>query len=336
MAPKKITPLATTLSKARGVNVPLGEFELIESYFRRGFPASAAVSVANGDDCAGLMLPPGEQVLTSVDTLVESVHFPVDAPAEALGYRSLMVAASDLAACGATPHAFTLCLTAPELEESWLAAFSAGLARAAADCGMALIGGDTTRGPLALSVQVLGSAPVGSALLRGGAAAGDDIYVSGSLGDARAALAYLHCESPADSQRELLQRYWYPRARLVLGQALRDIASAAIDLSDGLAADLTHILQASEVGADIELQRLPLSSALLAADEAAHNTALAGGDDYELCFTAAPSQREAIAGLAHRLALPLTRIGQTRAAAGLRCVDGQGKDHPLPSGYRHF
>lgn len=314
----------------------LGEFELIESFFRRGFPATAAISVANGDDCAGLLLPSGEQLLTSVDTLVESVHFPVGAPAEALGYRSLAVAASDLAGCGAKPLAFTLCLTAPALEESWLAGYSQGLARAAADCDLALIGGDTTRGPLTMSVQVLGCAPVGEALLRSGAAAGDDIYVSGYLGDARAALTYLHSESPSQHQQALLQRYWYPQARLTLGQALRGVASAAIDLSDGLAADLGHILQASGIGADIELHRLPVSSALFAVDDSPHDTALAGGDDYELCFTAAPSQRYAIASLAERLALPLTRVGQTRTTDGLRCVDSQGRTHPLPSGYRHF
>lgn len=314
----------------------LGEFELIEQFFRHGFAASDSVTIANGDDCAGLRLPPGHELLTSVDTLVESVHFPAGAPAEALAYRSLMVAASDLAGCGADPLGFTLCLTASALEPPWLSAFSSGLAKAAADCGLALLGGDTTRGPLTLSVQVLGSAPAGEALLRGGASAGEDIYVSGTLGDARAALAYLQQHQASPAQQQLLQRYWYPAARLALGQALRGKATAAIDLSDGLAADLGHVLAASGLGADIELSRLPVSAALAETDAQAAETALAGGDDYELCFTAPLSQRDAIATLATQLSLPLTRIGSTRAEPGLRCRDAKGGDYPLPSGYRHF
>jgi thiamine-monophosphate kinase len=325
--------------------MPVSEFELIDRYFRhryQGGDQSANLQdprfpVAIGDDCAGLIPPEGEQLLISVDTLVESVHFPRQFDPAYLGRRALAVCVSDLAACGAKPLAYTLALTLPVVEEAWLAAFSQSLHTAADEFGISLIGGDTTRGPLSLSIQVMGSAPPGQALLRSGAQTGDDIYVSGSLGDAAAALACLDLRAPSEHQQQLLNRYCAPSPRLQLGMALRGIASAAADVSDGLAADLGHILKASGVAATLQLKTLPLSEALLAeAGVKAVDYAMGGGDDYELCFTAPVMYRAEIAVLSADLQLPLTRIGSVAEGRGLRCLDSQGAVYPLPAGYQHF
>ncbi len=313
----------------------LSEFALIERFFRPLSAESAFLRCGIGDDCAVLAPAVGEELLLSVDTLVESVHFPEHYPAEALARRALAVCVSDLAAAGASPRAFTLTLTAPQLDEVWLAGFSATLAAEAARYGMALAGGDTTRGPLCITLQVMGVAPRGAALLRSGAKLGDRIYVSGTLGDARAALAVLDVNEPDADQQQWLRRYHQPEPRLALGQALRGIASAAIDISDGLAADLGHILRCSGVGATVRLASLPLSAAL-AGHPSALDYALSGGDDYELCFTAPPQHAAAIAALAETLQLPLSYIGDIAAEPGLRCIDAQGGDYCPAAGYQHF
>ena len=315
----------------------VSEFDLIEKYFRNLTAPTSTVPVGIGDDCAVLDIPADEQLLISVDTLVETVHFPRDYPPAYLARRALAVCVSDLAASGAKPLAFTLALTLPKVREEWLAAFSASLRLAADEYGIALVGGDTTRGPLCLSLQVMGSAPRGQALLRNGAQVGDRIYVSGNLGDARAALDCLAEAQPDEHQQRLLLRYHHPEPRLALGMALRGIATAAVDVSDGVAADLGHILKASGVGACLQLGALPLSDALRSnAEGAALDYALAGGDDYELCFTAPVNMIAQVAGLSRQLNISLSDIGCIEENLGLRCLDRQGNPYSLPAGYQHF
>ncbi len=318
----------------------LNEFELIRRFFSPLSAADENVVCGIGDDCALLALAPGEQLATSVDSMVAGRHFPVDADPGKLGWRCLAAATSDLAACGARPLGFTLALTLPSADESWLAAFASGLGEAARAFELPLVGGDTTRGPLTLSLQVLGSVSAGAALRRSGARDGDHIWVSGSLGDARAALDLLDRDiAGLHSGQALLDRYWRPQPRLALGRALVGIASAAIDVSDGLAADLQHILECSGVGADLHAGALPLSDALRHHYSAEQATAyaLGGGDDYELCFTAAPEQGARLQALALELQLPLSRIGAITAAPGLRCTDAGGRPLALQyAGFQHF
>ena len=312
----------------------LSEFALIQRFFQPLSTTSAFVRCGIGDDCALLSPAAGDELALSVDTLVEGVHFPNNYPADHLARRALATCVSDLAAAGATPRAFTLALTLPESRSDWLSAFSAALAQEAARYSMSLVGGDTTRGPLCLSFQVMGAVPNGKALLRSGARPGDDIYVSGDLGGARAALDYLELAAPNEAQQACLERYHRPQARVALGEALRDIASAAVDISDGLAADLGHILSASDVGARLRLQQLPVLAAIAELPEA-RDYALSGGDDYELCFTAAPAHRETLMALSAELHLPLTRIGDIVAQGGLQCVDAKGAA-AANLGYQHF
>lgn len=316
----------------------LHEFDLIERYFRVESAAQPQVLCGIGDDCAMLQLPPGESLLVSVDTLVESVHFPKHILPAQLARRALAVCVSDLAACGAMPLGFTLALTLPEINEIWLAAFSVALREAASEYAIPLVGGDTTKGPLGLSLQVMGSAPASQALLRNGAQAGDDIYVSGTLGAARAALPLLDSSEQLSSiQRECLQAYYQPQPQLALGVALRGVASAAIDISDGLAADLEHILRASGVGAQINTADLPVATAVLAlCPEQATDFALGGGDDYQLCFTAPALARASLQAIAATLNTRLTRIGVVEQAQGLRCVDASGQKVMPAAGYQHF
>ncbi|CAA0079561.1 Thiamine-monophosphate kinase [Zhongshania aliphaticivorans] len=322
--------------------MPASEFDIIQRYFREGAGRISAAQAERvrcgiGDDCAVLSLPAGDEMLLSVDTLVESVHFPANYSPQLLARRALAVCVSDLAASGASPMAFTLALTLPAVDEDWLAAFSSSLADAAAEFGMILVGGDTTRGPLCLSLQVMGSAPAGQALLRSGAQVGDAIFVSGHLGDANAALAFLNTESSEllPSQRELLARYHAPVPRLALGQKLRNLATAAIDISDGLVADLGHILKASGVAGVIRLSDLPISAAL-AEHGGSIDSALSGGDDYELCFTAPASRRAEVVALAQTLNVALTEIGSIQAGSGLRCFDAQNNVYTPVGGYQHF
>lgn len=310
----------------------MGEFDLIRRYFQR--PPGAGVEVGVGDDCAVVVPTPGARWLVSSDMLVEGRHFLSTVDPVRLGHKALAVNLSDLAACGATPRGFTLALALPRVDEAWLAGFARGLLQLADASGCALIGGDTTQGPLNLCITVFGEAPPGQALLRGGARAGDAIWVSGRLGDARLALEVFRGTTRLDGHgfEAVRAAMECPTPRLALGQALRGIATAAIDVSDGLLGDLGHILAASNVGARLDVDALPRSAVLAAqATELQRECLLAGGDDYELVFTAPPGVRLPDVGVA------LTRIGVIEADAGLRVVDGYGAavEHGLRS-FDHF
>jgi thiamine-monophosphate kinase len=314
----------------------MDEFELIRKVFlpvARATTCSGLV-VGPGDDCAVQSLPEGTELVFSVDTLVEGAHFPFDYPADYLGWRSLAAAASDLAAMGADPVCFTLALTLPDSDESWLSGLGRGLAAAASEFGLALAGGDTTRGPLTLTLQVHGTVPGGKAILRSGARPGNLVCVSGTLGDAGAALDWLAVSKPPQAALKLLERYHHPRPRLRLGAGLRGRATAAIDLSDGLSSDLGHILAASGVGAEIRAEHLPLSAALrdLYGQEKARALAMDSGDDYELCFTLPPEQWQAVS----RVAADLTVIGVITERQGLWVCDEAGERLVQASGYNHF
>jgi len=328
----------------------MGEFDLISRYFARPVRHAA---LGGGDDCALLQPSPGHQLAISSDMLVAGRHFFADVDPHALGHKSLAVNLSDLAACGARPLAFTLALSLPDVNEPWLEAFANGLYALADTHGCELIGGDTTAGPLNICVTVFGEVPVvhgrSQALLRSGARPGDDVYVSGTIGDARLALDALlgHTHLPAEVLAQARQRLERPTPRVALGLALRGVASACIDVSDGLMGDLGHILQRSGVGATLEAD---IASSLIAAS--AYSTsargqfvielsearrrqlALCGGDDYELLFTAPAALREAVQTAAHASQTPVTRIGQIDAAPGLRLIDSTG--HTLANNYASF
>lgn len=310
----------------------MGEFDLIARYFTRPV-RHAALGV--GDDCALLAPRPGMQLAISSDMLVEGRHFFADVDPEALGHKALAVNLSDLAACGARPLAFTLALALPRVDEAWLAGFSKGLLALADAHGCELVGGDTTQGPLNICITVFGEVPAGQALLRSGARAGDDIYVSGTVGDARLALEALlgHIHLPDELLAQARQRLERPTPRVALGLALRGIASSAMDVSDGLLGDFGHILKASGVGASIRTDEtikliaagaLPSIATSQFDQKLLHQCTLAGGDDYELLFTAPPQHRAAVAEAATQSQTPVTRIGQVEAAPGLRLLDAQG------------
>ncbi|MEG0002298.1 MAG: thiamine-phosphate kinase [Comamonas sp.] len=305
----------------------MGEFDLIRTFFTRPV-RRAALGV--GDDCALLAPTPGMQLAVSSDMLVEGRHFFADVDPLRLGHKALAVNLSDLAACGARPLAFTLALSLPRADSAWVSAFAQGLLALADAHDCELIGGDTTQGPLNICITVFGEVPAGQALLRSGARAGDDIYVSGTLGDARLALEALqgHVTLPPATLAAARLRLEMPTPRVALGQALRGIASSALDVSDGLLGDLGHILAQSRVGACIDTR---LTGALLAAgltenEELIRQCTLAGGDDYELCFTAAPEMRAQVAAAARASDTPVTRIGSAQARSGLRLLDAQGQE----------
>ena len=315
----------------------MGEFDLIARYFTR--PTRRAV-LGVGDDCALLQPSPGTQLAISSDMLVEGRHFFAGVDPFALGHKALAVNLSDLAACGATPLAFTLALALPRADGAWLEPFSRGLLALADAHGCELVGGDTTQGPLNICITVMGEVPVASgksqALLRSGARAGDDVYVSGTLGDARLALEALRgtLTLPPGVLAQARRRLEQPTPRVALGQALRGVASAAIDVSDGLLGDFGHILQASAVGAVLDTSiAMNLIAACAHSDwakgiissETQLQYALAGGDDYELAFTAPASAREAVTAAAGLAQTPVTHIGRITAEPGLRLVDGQGQ-----------
>ncbi|MFZ3184778.1 MAG: thiamine-phosphate kinase [Pseudomonas sp.] len=317
----------------------MDEFGLIRHYFAAAPCAQAATGVALGigDDCALLDLALGEQLAISTDTLVAGVHFPAACDPYLLGQRGLAVAASDLAAMGATPLAFTLALTLPAATPEWLQGFAGGLNHMAQGCGLALIGGDTTRGPLSLTVTVFGRVPVGQALRRSGAQVGDLLCVGGALGDGAGALPLVLGQRrvAAELAAPLLACYWSPQPQLALGQALRGKATAALDISDGLLADCGHIATASKLALRIELERLPLSPALLALLDkpAAQHCALSGGDDYVLAFTLPAAHLPAL----QAAGWPIVVIGQALAGSGVQLVDGQGITiNPPARGYQHF
>ncbi len=320
----------------------MGEFELIRRYFQRPGGANPAVALGIGDDCALLQAAPGTQLAISSDMLVEGHHFFPDVDPEALGHKALAVNLSDLAACGARPLAFTLALSLPRADEAWLAGFARGLFTLADAHGCTLMGGDTTRGPLNICITVFGEVPSGQALLRSGGRPGDELWVSGTLGDARLALETLQGKRtlPAEVLQAARQRLECPTPRVALGLALRGIATAAMDLSDGLAGDLGHLLQASDCGARLEATVL---GALLAArtaslDEAARLAlVLGGGDDYELLFSAPVAQQAAVHAAGRAASVPLTRIGRLEAEPGLQVVDAQGRQlGDRYTSYDHF
>ncbi|WP_440811134.1 thiamine-phosphate kinase [Pseudomonas syringae] len=317
----------------------MGEFELIRNYFATAPCAQAGEDVALGvgDDCALLALPPGEQLAISTDTLVAGVHFPDICDPFLLGQRALAVSASDLAAMGARPIAFTLALTLPHVDADWLQAFARGLNQMAQGCALRLIGGDTTRGPLSLTMTVFGGVPSGLALTRSGAREGDLLCVGGALGDAAGALPLVLNQRSAEASiaAPLLARYWSPQPQLALGQALRGRATSALDISDGLLADCGHIARASGVRLLIERDRLPISEPLLAllGLQAARQAALSGGDDYILAFTLPSAQ---LPGL-QAAGWPVQVIGRAEAGQGVVLLDSAGNDiTPDTRGYQHF
>ena len=306
----------------------LSEFDLIGRYFQRPTAASDTVALGIGDDCALLSPKPGTQLAISCDMLVEGRHFFADVDPAALGHKALAVNLSDLAACGARPLACTLALALPEAKEQWLSEFARGLFALADAHGCTLIGGDTTRGPLNICITVFGEVPRGQALLRSGAQVGDEIWVSGTLGDARVALEALQGKIalPAEAIAAARQRLEWPAPRVALGQALRGVATAAIDVSDGLLGDLGHILELSRYGATVDAAA---TQDLLACPhitgERRLGYTLAGGDDYELLFTAPPAARDAVQAAARQTDTPVTRIGHIDAAPGLRLLDAAGQ-----------
>jgi thiamine-monophosphate kinase len=324
----------------------MGEFDLIARYFKRPV-ARAALGI--GDDCALLVPRPGTQLAISSDMLVEGRHFFADVDPAALGHKALAVNLSDLAACGAKPLAFTLALALPRVDEAWLAGFSRGLFELADLHGCELVGGDTTQGPLTICITVFGEVPVvngrSQALLRSGAQAGDEIYVSGTLGDARLALEAMRgtIKLPVDVFEPARKRLERPTPRVALGQALRGVATAAIDVSDGLRGDLQHVLDASAVGGvvdtSIAMTLIAARARITSASSLFHienllQYVLAGGDDYELAFTAPVAMRGSVQAAALVSATPVTRIGRIEASPALRLIDAAG--HAVTQAFASF
>lgn len=305
----------------------LSEFDLIAHYFTRPPRRADRVALGVGDDCALLAPTPGMQMAISSDMLVEGRHFFPEAEPQALGHKCLAVNLSDLAAMGAQPMAFTLALALPNADPEWLAPFSAGLLALADLHGCELVGGDTTKGPRNICITVFGEVPPGQALRRDAAQTGDDIWISGTLGDARLALAAYRNELALDEAtlNAAAERMHSPTPRVALGQALRGIAHAAIDISDGLIGDLGHILERSNAGATLNADALPVGSMLARQPRALRRRfALAGGDDYELCFTAPQGKRDAVLVAAQRAATPVTRVGSIDTVPGLRMLEADG------------
>lgn len=319
----------------------MDEFELIRRYFATLTPPRDDVALGIGDDAALLAPPRGHEVVVTTDTLVGGRHFPDDTDAQAIGWKALAVNLSDLAAMGAEPRWFTLALTLRMVDPDWLAGFAAGLGAMAREAGVALVGGDTTQGPLSITITAMGTVPAGKAIRRSGAKAGDAICVTGTLGDAALALRLLgegggRGEARSADLEHLRARLNRPVPRVAVGAALRDLARAAIDLSDGLAGDLSHILEASGVGAEIRAGKLPMSPAFKALSDPEERLELqvSGGDDYELCVCLPP---ENVARLRKRLDVPLTEIGRVVKGRALIVLDARGKKLALePFGYRHF
>ena len=332
----------------------MDEFALIKQYF----PALADMGHGRGltrgigDDCALVMPPANKNLAISSDTLIAGVHFPENTPVPDIGYKALAVNLSDLAAMGAEPLWFSLCVTLPDVDSLWLKKFCNGMVSLVEATGITLIGGDTTRGPLSITIQVIGSLDDGTALTRGGARSDDGVYVTGSLGGAALGLGLWQGTGPekqADLSREevaAIQRLHHPDSRLEVGQKLVGLASACIDVSDGLLADLNHICESSGVGAALDLKSIPMHPALLEAaaltragyqetGDAPLKLALSGGDDYELCFTAPAGSHDRITILSTALECPITRIGSIVPESGLFDQASAGGLID-PDGYRHF
>lgn len=318
------------------------EFQLIQQFFQREQAEQPAegVLLGIGDDCALLQIPAGKQLAVSVDTLVAGVHFPIDADPELIAERALRTNLSDLAAMGADPLWFTLALTLPSATEEWLRSFSRGLFRCALEFGIHLVGGDTTSGALSITIQVMGAVDPQHTLRRDGANLGDFVLVTHSLGDGAAALASIQNKinfTAADSAY-LHERFYRPQPRLHESVLIRSLATAALDISDGLVADLQHICDASDLGAVIYVEDLPLSAAInsLGDSAQAYQWALSGGDDYELCFTVAPENMTDIAMLIAQGKLQATVIGEMIPGSKVVCEYGGEPFALTTTGYQHF
>ncbi|WP_282166417.1 thiamine-phosphate kinase [Shewanella japonica] len=316
------------------------EFQLIEQFFRDKGQKRRDVHLGIGDDCALVQPAENKSIAISCDTLVENIHFLPSMPAHELGYKSVAVNLSDLAAMGADPAWMTLALTLPDVDNDWLQQFSEGLFEAAEYYSVSLIGGDTTRGPRSINITIHGQVPTGKALTRGGAKIGDWIYVTGTLGDSALGLDILLGKQDVDPQFKefLINRHYHPTPRILAGQALRSLATSAIDLSDGLNSDIAHILKASNVGAVIDVNELPLSTSLVGSvgPEQAINYALTGGEDYELLFTVPEAQRGALDTALIHAGVKFVKIGQICAGDKLRLVfNGEPFELDLKS-FEHF
>lgn len=327
------------------------EDRLIETLFARHSADGIEVLIGPGDDAAMLRCPPGEHLLITTDTLNEKVHFPAGTPARSVGYRALAVSLSDLAAMAARPLWAVVTLSVPAADEGWLAGFAAGLYSLADEHGLRVVGGDFVRGPLSVTVTAHGSARQDAALRRDGASAGDGIWVSGFLGDAAAGLEILEQRlaalggrtsslpgtNPESTEESLVRRFCYPQPRLELGRQLSGIATACMDLSDGLMADLPRLLRRSGLQGRVEAGNLPISNELreFTDQDTACQLALAGGDDYELCFTVARDHEHRLQGLSSK-GLPLSRIGELHRGKGLVLTRGGRTWEPTDSGFRHF
>jgi thiamine-monophosphate kinase len=318
----------------------LGEFALIDRYFRACGARRADVVAGVGDDAALLRVPDGADLVAATDTLVAGVHFPHGSPAASIGHRALAVNLSDLAAMGARPAWALLALTLPEAQESWLAEFAAGFGALARAHEVQLVGGDTTRGPLCITVQLLGFTPRGTALQRSGGRPGDCLFVSGTPGDAAAGLALVEgrLSAPAALHHYLRERFEMPSPRVALGERLREFASACIDVSDGLLADAAKLAHASGTGVEIHYEALPVSAALeqAAGTERARELALTGGDDYELCFSVAEKNLAAFTQEVAPQRWAYQRIGVLRASPGAVVLRDGSVMQFSHSGYQHF
>lgn len=317
----------------------VGEFELIERYFRQEAGA-LGVAMGIGDDCALLNVPDGQQLAVSMDTLVGGIHFPKNADPELIAERALRVNLSDLAAMGAEPLWFTLGLTLPKANAQWVKGFSQGLFRVANEYNIALVGGDTTRGNLSITIQVHGAVSPGRGLMRGNASVGDEIFVTGPVGNGAAALAVIKQELEVGKSAfsYFMDHYYRPEPQVKVAQALVGVAESAIDISDGLVADLNHICEQSVVGAQIHLERIPLSEPVskLVPFEKGVQWALSGGDDYQLCFTVPPSRMKQLEVLVDQKRIEAVHIGQITKGSGVTCLYN-GEEVLLNSqGYQHF
>lgn len=321
----------------------MNEFQLINQFFKRDKPCRGDVNIGIGDDCALLECPSGKSLAVTIDTLVEGIHFSATTDPQSIGHKALAVGLSDLAAMGADPAWATLALTLPQSDATWVASFCEGFFALADQYAVQLVGGDTTQGPLTITVQLHGFVPEGLALRRDGAQVGDAIVVSGAIGEAGIGLLLLEEKlqlppTMKEQRQEVLNRLHKPVPRIQLGQQLRAVASACIDVSDGLVADLEHILEASGVGATIDLERVPIPDYVtaLASEIGGWQQPLSSGDDYELCFCIPTEKLSALTSLSEKSHCPLTKIGSIEGDPGLRIMkDGQYVESEL-TGFEHF
>ena len=313
------------------------EFAIIDQYFTSIGWQSDSVVVGPGDDCAVLAVPDGFELCVSTDTLVSGIHFPEGSDGDVVARRSFAAALSDLAAMGATPYTFTGALTMPVVDHSWLSAFSEELSRLSVEFEIPLVGGNLTRGPMSLTITVMGLTPAGQAIKRSGASVGDDVYVTGYPGEAGAGL--LLFDKTGERLNSLLDAYQSPQPRIEVGVGLRMLASAAIDVSDGLLADLAHLLDSSDVGAEINVEKIPISAEMLefTSRDKALSLALTAGDDYELCFCACPSNQGEVKKLGKSAGVIITRIGCIVGKQGIRLLGDSVNNLDLAKkGYQHF